>query len=70
MDNKHVELIASNLTIAFYTGSIQREPWLKKDKRKTLYSPNQKNRIGTISFAEVEHVFSSFCDAVRSRNPE
>lgn len=68
MDNENVELIASNLTIAFYTGSIQHEPYLKEDKRQEPYSPNQKDRIPAISLKEVEYVYKSFCEAVRTQS--
>ncbi len=69
MNIDNVELIASNLTIAFYSGSIKREPWLENDKREVLYSPTQKDRdIPTISMKEVEHVYNYFCDAIRSHN--
>lgn len=68
MNNETVELVASNLTIAFYSGAVKREPYLEEDKRKALYSPTQRDRdLPTISMKEVKHVYEYFCRAVAAQ---
>ena len=67
MDSEGIEVIASNLTIAFYSGSIQREPYLGEEKRSEPYSPSQRNRIGSISRDEVHSVYTSFCEMLAAR---
>ena len=66
MDEKNLHLIASNLTIAFYNGQIRREPFLGEDKREKFYSPNDENRIPTISRKEVFSVYQGFLKMLKS----
>lgn len=60
MDDATRSLIASNLTIAFYGGQIRREPFLGEDKRSTFYSPEETNRVPTVSPKEVFSVYQRF----------
>ena len=66
MDDETVCLIASNLTIAFYSGSIAREPYFGEEKRSTFYSPTATNRIPSVSPTEVSRVYGSFCEMIGS----
>ncbi|HEX8733988.1 MAG TPA: hypothetical protein VF721_01605 [Pyrinomonadaceae bacterium] len=62
MDDKTRHLTASNLTIAFYGGQIRREPFLGEDKRSTFYSPDEANRVPTVSPKEVFSVYRRFLE--------
>lgn len=64
MDNEKIELIASNLTIAFYNGQIRREPFLGEEKRNSFYSADDHNRVPTVSMKEVHWVYEQFCKMV------
>ncbi len=57
-----MEIIASNLTAAFYNGQVRREPFLGEDKRIKFYSPVDHNRIPTISMKEVYSIYKTFCE--------
>ena len=69
MDKLNHEIIASNLTVAFYNGQIRREPFLGEDKRKAFYSPHDKERIPTVSLKEVFSVYERFCELVVADKP-
>jgi hypothetical protein len=60
MDRNNQHIIASNLTVAFYNGQIRREPFLGEDRRTTFYSPDEENRIPTVSLKEVYTVYKRF----------
>lgn len=62
MEKKEQEIIASNLTVAFYNGQVRREPFLGDDKRVKFYSPEDHNRIPSISMKEVYAVYKKFCE--------
>lgn len=64
MDKETRNIIASNLTVAFYNGQIRREPFLGEDKRVKFYSPEDHNRVPTISMKEVYSIYSQFCEMI------
>ena len=66
MDKQNLEHVASNLTVAFYNGQIRREPFLGDDKRSSFYSPDDHNRIPTVSLKEVYSVYERFCEMLRA----
>ena len=70
MDRNNLYIVASNLTAAFYSGQIRREPFLGEDKRTTIYSPDEENRVPTVSLKEVYTVckrFLKMLEAEKSR---
>jgi len=67
MDKNNIEIIASNLTLAFYNGQIRREPFLGEEKRTTFYSPDDRERVPTVSMKEVHWVYEQFCKLVDSK---
>jgi hypothetical protein len=68
MTKENKEIVASNLTAAFYNGQVRREPFLGEDKRIKFYSPEDHNRIPTISMKEVYSVYRKFCEMVEGIN--
>ncbi len=64
---ENIELIASNLTIAFYNSQIRREPFLGEERRNTFYSPDESERVPTVSMKEVHSVFEQFCKMIERK---
>jgi hypothetical protein len=60
MDEKTRELVASNLTAAFYAGVERRVPYFGEEKRSIADSPMGDDRIPSLSPSEVFHVYSRF----------
>jgi hypothetical protein len=60
MDEKHKELVASNLTAAFYAGVERRVPYFGEERRSIADSPVGDDRIPSLSLNEVFHVYSRF----------
>jgi hypothetical protein len=60
MDEKNREIIASNLTAAFYAGVERRVPYFGEERRSILNSPMGDDRIPSLSPNEVFHVYSRF----------
>jgi hypothetical protein len=60
MDEKHLELVASNLTAAFYAGVERRVPYFGEERRTIADSPMGDDRIPSLSLTEVFHVYSRF----------
>jgi hypothetical protein len=60
MDEKTRELVASNLTAAFYAGVERRVPYFGQEKRSIADSPMGDDRIPSLSPREVFHVYSCF----------
>lgn len=60
MDEKTKELIASNLTAAFYAGVERRVPYFGEERRSIAHSPMGDDRIPSLSPNEVFHVYSRF----------
>ena len=72
MSEKSNEIIASNLTIAFYSGQEKRQPFLGEDRRRNQEMPEgQRNfRQGTITPGEVYEVFERFLAELDKRDGE
>ena len=64
------ELIASNLTLAFYTAQIPREPYFGDDKRTKFYSPDDENRVPTVSPKEVYSVYNKFLKMLENKDKD
>ncbi len=60
MDEKAKEIIASNLTAAFYAGVERRVPYFGEERRSIALSPMGDDRIPSLSPDEVFHVYSRF----------
>jgi hypothetical protein len=60
MDDKQKELVASNLTAAFYAGVERRVPYFGEERRSIADSPMGDDRIPSLSLTEVFHVYSRF----------
>jgi hypothetical protein len=60
MDEKTKEIVASNLTSAFYAGVERRVPYFGEEKRTIAHSPMGDDRIPSLSLNEVFHVYSRF----------
>ncbi|MBK8809269.1 MAG: hypothetical protein IPN69_00850 [Acidobacteria bacterium] len=67
MIKNDLEIIASNLTQAFYAGQIRREAFLGEDRRTTLYTPNEDNRLPTVSPREVFAVYQRMLKMLREK---
>ena len=65
---ENLDIIASNLTVAFYNGAIRREPFLGDDKRSEFYSPNEENRTPSLSLREVHSVYERFRQMIINEN--
>ncbi|MBI3654287.1 MAG: hypothetical protein HY231_24935 [Acidobacteria bacterium] len=60
MNEKNKELVASNLTMAFYAGLEPRIPYFGEERRTVPYSPMEDDRIPSLSVEEVFHVYTRF----------
>jgi hypothetical protein len=60
MNEKTKEIVASNLTTAFYAGLERRIPYFGEERRSIPTSPMQDDRIPSLSIEEVFHVYSRF----------
>lgn len=67
MDEKHRELVASNLTAAFYAGVERRVPYFGEERRCITDSPMGDDRIPSLSLSEVYHVYSRFLSMLDER---
>jgi hypothetical protein len=60
MNEKTKEIVASNLTAAFYAGLEPRNPYFGEERRTIPDSPIQDDRIPSLSIEEVFHVYTRF----------
>lgn len=67
MDDKTKELVASNLTAAFYAGVERRVPYFGEERRTIADSPMGDDRIPSLSPSEVYHVYSCFLFMLEER---
>lgn len=68
MSDKTNEIIASNLTIAFYSGQEQRKAYLGVERRKenSLLEGQRDFRESTLTPAEVHKVYERFLSMLNS----
>jgi hypothetical protein len=62
MDNDKVNIIASNLTQAFYSGQVRREAFLEADGSEL--GSDQTDRSPNLSMNEVFDVHQAFCKMI------
>jgi hypothetical protein len=68
MDEKTKEIVASNLTAAFYAGVERRVPYFGEERRSITGSPMGDDRIPSLSLNEVFHVYSRFLSMLGEDN--
>jgi hypothetical protein len=68
MDEKTKEIVASNLTAAFYAGVERRVPYFGEERRSIASSPMGDDRIPSLSLTEVFHVYSRFLSMLEEGN--
>jgi hypothetical protein len=70
MNEKSKEIVASNLTAAFYSGLERRIPYFGEERRTIPNSPIQDDRIPSLSIEEVFHVYTRFLTMLEAQEKE